>query len=255
MFVVALAEPDEAVLWQSGKESIKLVASQASNAHPITLEPFLITNALREIKVNIAGEFFTADKQQLLFSEFTAKTLGRQLAIGLARARGDQDIVFSVVDKAQNNFFSGKSSSGGRVFYRDGSLHLIMGETLLPFEGIQDVRKGDVGTLKLARPGSRERVYLSSKITFAQSAGIQFATVNGLIRDDWLILDIERMMQAGIDWYKPNKAIENKTQTEPKTQAEPKTRQTEHSARVQESLLEELARLRQEISELKTRCP
>ena len=124
-------------LWKSGTNLyIRLTDQDKSkkdvtppNQHPVQLNAARITNALEGIQAWSGGGFFKKKKRNSLFSLQQSRLLGQYISAGLSRARSDQDIVF-VLARSEKKYLVLQNTgyTGGRAFYLDGKLHLIIGD-------------------------------------------------------------------------------------------------------------------------------
>ena len=128
---------NDEVLWRSGSNLyIRLTDQDQSkkdvtppNQHPVQLNANQVTNALEGLEAWSGGGFFKKKELRSLFSLQQARLLGQYVSAGLAKARADQDIVF-VLARSEKKYYVLQNTgyTGGRVFYLDGKLHLIIGD-------------------------------------------------------------------------------------------------------------------------------
>ena len=151
---------NDEVLWKSGSNLyIRLTDQDQSkkdvtplNQHPVRLDSNQVTSALEGIEAWSGGGFFKKKQLKKLFSLQQARLLGQFIATGLSTARTDQDIVF-VLARSEKKYLvlQDRGYTGGRVFYLDGKLHVIIGdfdhvgdrfkETVERSHGVTDTRQ------------------------------------------------------------------------------------------------------------------
>ena len=190
-------------LWKSGSNLyIRLTEQDQSkkdvtppNQHPVQLDPGRITNALEGIETRIGGGFFKKKKIRTLFSLQQARLLGQYIATGLSRARPDQDIVF-VLARSEKNYLvlQKRGYTGGRVFYLDGKLHVIIGdfehegdrfkETVERSHGVTDVKQYFKHGRR-AKPAGFKGAILAGD-------GVSLHIDGKKTRRDWLEIDLEQ---------------------------------------------------------------
>ena len=159
LLYAGIAQADE-VLWQSGSNLyIKLTDQDQSkqeatppNQHPVQLNSSQVSSALEGIEAWSGGGFFKKKKLKTLFSLQQSRLLGQYISAGLSKARPDQDIVF-VLGRSEKKYvvIQNRGYTGGRVFYLDGKLHIIIGdydnegdrfkETAYKSHGVTDVKQ------------------------------------------------------------------------------------------------------------------
>ncbi len=199
---VGVAQADED-LWKSGSNLyIRLTDQDESkkeatppNQHPVQLNPDQITNALEGIEAWSGGGFFKKKKLKNLFSLQQSRLLGQYISTGLSKARPDQDIVF-VLARSEKKYLVIQNTgyTGGRVFYLDGKLHLIIGdydnegdrfkETAHKSHGVTDVKQ-------YFKHGRRAKPS-GFKGSVVARAGVNPHVDGGKTRQDWVEIDLEQ---------------------------------------------------------------
>ncbi|MCY4361592.1 MAG: hypothetical protein OXE42_05305 [Gammaproteobacteria bacterium] len=190
-------------LWKSGANLyIRLTDQDKSkkevtppNQHPVQLEADLVANALEGIEANSGGGFFKKKKRKTLFSLQQSRLLGQYIATGLSKARPDQDIVF-VLARSEKKYvvIQNRGYTGGRVFYLDGKLHLIIGdfdhegdrfkETVERSHGVTDVKQ-------YFKHGRRAKP-TGFKGAILAGDGVSLHIDGKKARRDWLEIDLEQ---------------------------------------------------------------
>ena len=194
---------NDEVLWRSGSNLyIRLTDQDQSkkdvtppNSHPVRLNANQITNALEGLEAWSGGGFFKKKELRSLFSLQQARLLGQFISAGLAKARPDQDIVF-VLARSEKKYFVLQNTgyTGGRAFYLDGRLHLIIGdydnegdrfkETVQRSHGVTETRQ-------YFKHGRRAKS-AGFKGTIVGRAGIEAHVDGKKTRRDWIEIDLEQ---------------------------------------------------------------
>lgn len=189
-------------IWHSREQNVRIVKQDSikggtvlQNDHPIMLDPGQIRNALSALEVRLSP----TDKLIPVFTGPELDTLGAKLSEGLSQAGPDQDVAFVVVGQRKALFGIAKQRkvTTGRVFYREGKLNIIFGKM------IEDIVKGGSQTqydyqamndLRLAslNPGSRTKP-VSHSWTLEEVSDMQFYAEGGMMRGDWVVLDLASM--------------------------------------------------------------
>ena len=242
---------NEEVLWKSGSNLyIKLTdqdkskkAATPPNQHPVQLNTNQVTSALEGLEAWSGGGFFKKKQLRTLFSLQQARLLGQYISAGLSRARPDQDIVF-VLARSEKKYFVLQNTgyTGGRVFYLDGKLHLIIGD--FDHEGDRfretvERSHGVTETKQYFKHGRRAKS-TGFKGPIVARAGVEVHEDGGKTRRDWVEIDLEQAASV----YLAEKAEQapQETPTSAAMQAE-----AARMARERREMRLELAKMRQEM--------
>ena len=193
---------DEA-LWRSGANLyIRLTDQDQSkkdvtppNSHPAQLNANQITNALEGLEAWSGGGLFKKKQLRTLFSLQQARLLGQYVSAGLAKARPDQDIVF-VLARSEKKYLvlQNRGYTGGRVFYLNGKLHLIIGDYDNEgdrFKETVERSHGVTETKQYFKHGRRAKA-VGFKGTIVGRAGIEAHVDGKKTRRDWIEIDLEQ---------------------------------------------------------------
>ena len=238
-------------LWKSGTNLyIRLTDQDKSkkdvtppNQHPVQLNAARITNALEGIQAWSGGGFFKKKKRNSLFSLQQSRLLGQYISAGLSRARSDQDIVF-VLARSEKKYLVLQNTgyTGGRAFYLDGKLHLIIGDYDHEgdrFKETVERSHGVTETKQYFRHGRRAKS-VGFKGSIVGRAGVEPHVDGKKTRRDWIEIDLEQAASM----YLAEKAQEapQETVTSEAMQAE-----AARMARERREMRLELAKMRKEM--------
>ena len=250
LLYAGIAQADE-VLWQSGSNLyIKLTDQDQSkqeatppNQHPVQLNSSQVSSALEGIEAWSSGGFFKKKKLKTLFSLQQSRLLGQYISAGLSRARPDQDIVF-VLGRSEKKYvvIQNRGYTGGRAFYLDGKLHIIIGdydnegdrfkETAYKSHGVTDVKQ-------YFKHGRRAKAS-GFKGSVVVRAGVTPHTDGRKSRRDWLEVDLEQA--ASVYLAEKKEQAPQETVTSQAMQAE-----AARMARERREMRLELAKMRKEM--------
>ena len=245
-----LSQADD-VLWQSGTNLyIKLTDQDQSkqettppNQHPVQLNASQVSSAIEGIEAWSDGGFFKKKELKTLFSLQQSRLLGQYISAGLSKARPDQDIVF-VLGRSEKKYvvIQNRGYTGGRVFYLDGKLHIIIGdydnegdrfkETAHKSHGVTDVKQYFKHGRRVKPSGFKGSIVIR--------AGVTPHTDGKKARRDWLEVDLEQAASVYLAEKKerqPQEAV-----TSQAMQAE-----TARMARDRREMRLELAKMRKEM--------
>ena len=190
-------------LWKSGTNLyIRLTDQDQSkksatppNQHPAQLGSDLITNALEGLEARSGGGFFKKKKLRKLFSLQQARLLGQYVSTGLSRARPDQDIVF-VLARSEKKYLILQNTgfTGGRVFYLDGKLHLIIGDYDSEGDRFKEAveRSHGITHVKQHFKHGRRAKPTGFKGAILAGDGVSLHIDGKKTRRDWLEIDLEQ---------------------------------------------------------------
>jgi hypothetical protein len=198
-------------IWHSREQNVKIVKQEAvkggivtQNDHPIILDSGQIRSALAFLEVRLSG----ADKLIPIFTAPELDVLCGKLSEALAQAGPDEDVTFAVVGqrKAVYGLARQRKMTTGRVFYREGKLNIIFGKMVddINEENRHDYRADNDFRLNPLTPGSRVKP-VSHKWALEEQPDAQFHASGGMLRSDWLVLDLADMAAHEALGVKPAK--------------------------------------------------
>ena len=190
-------------LWKSGASLyIRLTDQDKSkkdvtppNQHPVQLNASQVTSALEGIEAWSGGGFFKKKTRKSLFSLQQSRLLGQYIASGLSRARSDQDIVF-VLARSEKKYLviQNRGYTGGRVFYLDGKLHIIIGDYDHEgdrFKETVERSHGVTETRQYFKHGRRAKS-VGFKGSIVGRAGVEPHVDGKKTRRDWIEIELEQ---------------------------------------------------------------
>ena len=245
-------------LWKSGQNLYIKLAKQDKysggrtipNQHPAALNPREIRDALNMLLV-WNKSFFTGalkdnEEAENVFSLQQSRLLGTYIAAGLQKAMPNQDIVFALTRRIKKYLFLKETTyTGGRAFYVDGKLNIIIGD----YDKLGDKFKERAH----ASSGGLEVKYYFSHGKRAKRSGFKKAIIlsdglstfedNGKKRTDWFVIDVTLASAAFA-------AAQSGADQQISTIDDERLRQeTAKSARERREMRLEMARLRKEMKE------
>ena len=182
------------VIWKADNNTyIKYAAlDTAPNDHPVVLDKQQLSTALASLR------FMAEEGQQpeAVFSARQAALLGQHLATGLQQASRNQDIIFALQKTKRRRLGLGTDTYfvAGRAFYQNNALNIIIGDYNRPrntsYEAAYDPTK--VGIVRYRfNHGSRNKGGRNTLPTVAKTGGVQSGP-----RSNWLVIDVEAVVQA-----------------------------------------------------------
>ena len=243
---------NDEVLWKSGSNLyIRLTDQDQSkkdvtppNQHPVQLDAGRITSALEGIEAWAGGGFFKKKKLGKLFSLQQARLLGQYVSAGLSRARSDQDIVF-VLSRSEQRYLVLRNTgyTGGRVFYLNGKLHLIIGDYDNEGDRFKETAYRSHGVTEVRQYFQHGRRAKSSgfKGSIVAGAGVEPHKDGGKTRRDWIEIELERAAAAYLA-EKASQTAPQQTETSTAMQAE-----AARLARERREMRLEMAKMRKEM--------
>ena len=221
-----------------------------ANAHPATLEPEDIRDALRSLELWDKGGFFRNEESDPVFTPGQANMLGKMVSEALLKAKPDEDVVFNVrgyggvlLDTAKE-----REWTAGRIFFADGKLNLIIGTFRLKKDkGVRNA-EGAYGIIDNTNDlyfdtGSRAKKTGKMPGRIVASAGVTYQGGEDSNRPDWVLIDLKLAALA----YREALVPEEQRKTAEKAKQEAAKLTVERR-----QMREEMARLRQQIKELST---
>jgi len=199
-------------IWCSREQNVKIVKQEAikggvvaQNDQPIMLDSGQIRNALALLDVRPTE----ADKPIPVFTAPELDVLCGKLSEALTQAGPDEDVTFAVVGqrKAVYGLTRVRKVTTGRVFYREGKLNIIFGKMIddISEQRQHDYRADNDFRLNPLAPGSRVKP-VSHKWILEEQPDAQFYASGGMLRGDWLVLDLATMAAHEALGSKPAKA-------------------------------------------------
>lgn len=243
---------NDEVLWRSGSNLyIRLTDQDQSkkdvtppNQHPVQLNANQVTNALEGLEAWSGGGFFKKKQLRSLFSLQQARLLGQFIGAGLAKARPDQDIVF-VLARSEKKYLVLQNTgyTGGRAFYLDGKLHLIIGDYDNEgdrFKETVERSHGVTETKQYFKHGRRAKS-VGFKGPIVAQAGVETHVDGKKRRRDWIEIDLEQAETVRL--------AEKAQQTTPEETASSAAMQAEAArlARERREIRLEMAKMRKEM--------
>lgn len=205
IFAINILE-DQDVIWEASRNVFIKYAKQDAasfgvNDHPVDLQVEELRKALGSMRISQKGNADPEQEQKAVFTREQIETLSENLAKGLANARPDQDVIFSLV-KTVGRLLGTRPKNlyvAGRAFYSDGKLNFIIGDYDRPgdegFEAAYDPTHVGIVTYVFEH-GRREK---SSRIfdkASIKAPGVEYKQLNGKRRNDWLVIDLRLASEA-----------------------------------------------------------
>jgi len=190
----AEAPRDVIVLWSANDQWVKIVPQDdpaaPPNQHPAQLATEAISNALAALQVRILDEDAGTETQRSVFTREELQNLAPRVASGLAQAGPRQDVTFSTIGSHPLGSGGGIKAvdvNAGRVFYDSGKLNVIFGELQSSYrkKNLFGQRTEDFTP---RRQGSRDKA-AEQKLSLAPRPGVEFRSIDGATRDDWVAID------------------------------------------------------------------
>ncbi len=246
------------VLWKSGMNLYIKLDSQDKdsegrrlpNQHPVVLNPAEIRDSLNALVV-WDKSFFTGalkDKEEAesVFSLSQARLLGTHIANGLQKARPDQDVVFAITRRKKSFLFMKDTTyTGGRAFYANGKLNLIIGDYDRLGDKFKERAHQSSGIAEIKyyiAPGKRAKHSGFDKGVVLID-GIKTYEDNGKPRNDWFVIDVGKASA----WFLAKQTGEAEANSA--VSDEKLRREAAKSAKERREMRLEMARLRKEMKE------
>jgi hypothetical protein len=182
---------EDKTLWHSREQNVRIVKQDSikgsvvtPNDHPIILDSGQIRNGLTSLNVRLTEN----DKSVPVFTNPELDVLCGKLSEGLSQAGSNEDVTFIVVGqrKAVYGLAKQRKVTSGRVFYREGKLNIIFGKM------IDDIWENVDARYYPLTPGSRTQP-VSHKWILEEQPDARFYASGGMLRGDWLVLDLATM--------------------------------------------------------------
>ena len=238
-------------LWKSGANLyIRLTDQDQSkkdvtppNQHPVQLNANQVSSALEALEAWSSGGFFKKKQLKSLFSLQQSRLLGQYISASLSSARPDQDIVF-VLARSEKKYMVIQNTgyTGGRVFYLDGKLHLIIGDYDNEgdrFKETVERSHGVTETRQYFKQGRRAKS-AGFKGSIVTRAGVNPHVDGKKTRRDWIEIDLEQTASV---------YLAEKKEQEPEEPVTSEAMQAEAArmARERREMRLELAKMRKEM--------
>lgn len=244
--------PLEREIWREGEQYVGLAAQDAgadANQHPATLDVGDVRDALRSLELWEKGGLLRDEQSRPVFTQGQAETLGRYLPDALGRAKPNQDALFVVrgYGSIALDTLKEREWTSGRAFFVDGKLNLIIGSFKIKKDRGKRNAEASYGVLNdysdlYFDTGTRRERSAKMPGRVVSSVGVSFAGGEGG-RPDWIIIDVVKAAVA----YREGLVPEDEKKREQSARQEAAKLTLERR-----QMREEMARLRQELKELKS---
>ena len=187
------------MLWESGINLYIKLDNQGKGAakpnnHPVELDAGTIDSSLRLLRI-WDDKFYEEGNAKRVFSINQTRLLGKHIAAGLKRARPTEDIVFAIVAMKKVGLGSNEPKyMGGRAFYVDDALNIIIGDYDKKRDKAMEAAIGGSGLTELKyyiTSGKRGKASKFNK-NIIQVDGISHVEVNSKTRKDWFAINLEK---------------------------------------------------------------
>lgn len=242
----------EREIWKEGEQYVGLAAQDpgaAPNQHPAELDVGDVRDALRSLELWEKGGLLREEQSIPVFTQGQAETLGRYIPEALARAKPNQDVLFVVRGYGNIAFDTLKERewTSGRAFFVDGRLNVILGSFKIKKDRGKRNAEASYGVLNdysdlYFDTGSRKQRSAKMPGRVVSTVGISFAGGEGGARPDWIVIDVAKAAVAFREGLIPEE--EKKRETKARQEAAKLTVE-------RRQMREEMARLRQELRDLK----
>ena len=215
------------VIWSARHQYVRLVPQGAvdgktppPNSQPVHLGVAQLRAALGGIdQVDVKNTVVAHAGTRPVFTADELDDLVPALVHGLANARPDQDVAFVVEGAPGWEEHPQLQAIGGRVFFRDGKLNLIFGNVgrLVGFSALR-VQGGynltpDMRTHPI-RVGVRAKPIPHHWVLSLRDGMSFHSNRSGVLRDDWVELDIPKVV-AALQAVRPVAAVQHKSTATP----------------------------------------
>ncbi|MCU7838859.1 MAG: SHOCT domain-containing protein [Candidatus Thiodiazotropha sp. (ex Troendleina suluensis)] len=208
----------ESIIWEAGANEYFKYAEQdtsdfGNNDHPAELNGDKIAAVLGSLIIRGQDQSDTSHDSRTIFTAQQAKLLGQHLAAGLSKARPQQDVIFAM-ERSVSRLYGLNSDRfflAGRAFYKDKKLNIIIGDFDRPrdkgFEAAYDPTH--IGIVRYNfNHGNRTKVSKGFKKTIIQVNGVENRQLNGVLRYDWLVIDVKSASETYVKKAKIRKKEE-----------------------------------------------
>ena len=241
-------------IWREQEQFVALAAQGAGasgpNDHPAQLDPNELRDALRSLQLWSEGGLIRDEQSAPLLSAGQAEALARNLAIALTKAKPGEDVAFNLRGYTDVAFDTAKERSwtSGRAFYVAGRLNLIIGSYQVKKDRGKRNAEASFGIMNDYSDmyfDTASRSKSSSKMPgrVVATDGVGFHGDGDSVRTDWMLIDIKRAAVA----FREGQTPEEEKKREKKAQQDAAKLTLERR-----EMREEMARLRQELKQLKS---
>lgn len=197
---------DQDVIWEAGRNTyIKYDeqddASFGANDHPVDLQMEEISKALGSLRIRHKDNDDSDQERTGIFTEQQIETLSRNLATGLANAKRNQDIIFSL-ERTVGRLLGTRGKRlyiAGRAFYKDDKLNIIIGDYDRAgdeaFEAAYDPTNIGIVAYDF-NYGRRTKSSRALNDSSINAPGVEYKQLNGKRRNDWLVIDLKSASEA-----------------------------------------------------------
>lgn len=245
----------EVEIWREQEQYVGLAAqgfageSFAANQHPADLDAGDVRDSLKSLELWQEGGLLRNEESIPVFTTSQAEALGRYLTQALRRAKPGQDAVFVVrgYGGVMLDTMKEREWTSGRAFVADGRLNLIIGSFKVKKDRATRNAEAAHGVLNdysdlYFDPGSRtKRSKMPGRIV--STTGVSVTGGEEGSRPDWIIIDVAKAAFAYREGLIPEE--EKKRETKARQEAAKLTIE-------RRQMREEMARLRQELKQLKS---
>jgi len=196
---------DGVLIWKGPGQFVKIVDQDwdhghtrpPANSHPTQIKP----EDLAVILASIDAPDPQGTAIVPVFTRREIQTLAEKLSVALDRSQPDQDVVFGAADNHENMASSSLRSSGCRVFLQGGRLNMIFGDVL------QSEGSFSSNTSQFSKPNRAGRRIDSNgrDIRVATGPGIVYWQGRGIVREDWILIDMPTVIAAYLGMRPRNK--------------------------------------------------
>jgi hypothetical protein len=240
-------------IWREQEQYVGLAAqgegSFPPNQHPAELDAGEVRDALRSLELWEKGGLLRNEQSVPVFTQGQTETLGRYLAQGLQQAKPEQDVLFVVrgYGGVMLDTLKEREWTSGRAFVANGKLNVILGSFKIRKDRAVRNAEAAYGVLNdysdmYFDPGSRTKRSKKMPGRVVSTSGVSFAGGDEGSRPDWIVIDVAKAALAYREGLVPEE--EKKRETKARQEAAKLTIE-------RRQMREEMARLRQELKQLK----
>lgn len=245
----------EREIWREQEQYVGLAAqgfegeSFAPNQHPAKLDAGEVRDALRSLELWAEGGLLRDEEAIPVFTTGQTEALGRYLSQAFAVAKPDQDAIFAIrgYGDVMLDTMKEREWTSGRAFIVDGKLNLIIGSFKTKKDRAKRNAEAAHGVLNdysdvYFDPGNRLKRSAKMPGRVVATVGVSFASAEDAGRPDWVVIDVAKAAVAYREGLIPEE--EKKRENAARQEAAKLTIE-------RRQMREEMARLRQELKELK----
>ena len=187
------------ILWESGLSLYIKIDNQEegtkqANNHPVKLDAETIDSSLRLLKIWDKSFYEEGDAESVFLINQT-RLLGKHISEGLKKAKPNEDIIFALVGMKKGGLGTNEPKyMGGRAFYLDNALNIIIGDYDKPRNKGMEAAVGGAGITEIKydiRIGKRKKAS-KFKENMIQVDGVSNIRVNSKIRKDWFAINLAK---------------------------------------------------------------